>query len=52
MGVWVSILALVNPASNAHRPYYIIMCDLSGYNIMFAHYLIASTIPRWKKHWS
>ena len=40
----MSILALVNPASNAHAPYYIIMCGLSGYTIIFAHNLITGFV--------
>jgi hypothetical protein len=49
MSVCVSILALVNPVSNAHAPYYITMCGLSGCNIIFAHYLVTGTIFRKKK---
>ena len=41
-----SVCSLSYPACNAHAPYYIVICGLSGSTIFFPHYLINDVILR------
>jgi hypothetical protein len=46
---WVSICSFSDTVLNAHAPYYIVICGLSGSNNIFSDYLINGTIFGGKK---
>ena len=41
---WVCVCSLSYPACNAHAPYYIVICGVSGCTIFFPNYVINCTI--------